>query len=86
MIQEKNQSECLKTLEEKEQQESLALEELELQKKAIQSECDKKVQKMHQEVETFRTVSKDSKRVKVYETFFQYIFNCNRFTNTVDLL
>lgn len=63
MIQEKNQSECLKTLEEKEQQESLALEELELQKKAIQSECDKKVQKMHQEVETFRTVSKDSKRV-----------------------
>lgn len=86
MIQEKNQSECLKTLQEQEQQESLALEELELQKKAIQSECDKKVQKMHQEVETFRTVSKDSKRVNVYKNSFQYIFNCDRFTNTVDLL
>ncbi|XP_068057383.1 golgin subfamily A member 4 isoform X4 [Anomalospiza imberbis] len=52
---EKNQSECLKVLQEQEQQESLALEELELQKKAIQSECDKKVEKMHQEVETCRT-------------------------------
>ncbi|XP_041327606.1 golgin subfamily A member 4 isoform X5 [Pyrgilauda ruficollis] len=52
---EKNQSECLKVLQEREQQESLALEELELQKKAIQSECDKKVEKMHQEVETCRT-------------------------------
>ncbi|XP_053791723.1 golgin subfamily A member 4 isoform X3 [Vidua chalybeata] len=52
---EKNQSECLNVLQEQEQQESLALEELELQKKAIQSECDKKVEKMHQEVETCRT-------------------------------
>ncbi|NWR17749.1 GOGA4 protein, partial [Emberiza fucata] len=52
---EKNQSECLKVLQEQEQQESLALEELELQKKAVQSECDKKVEKMHQELETCRT-------------------------------
>ncbi|NXD28907.1 GOGA4 protein, partial [Spelaeornis formosus] len=52
---EKNQSECLKALQEQVQQESLALEELELQKKAIQSECDKKVQNMHQEVETCKT-------------------------------
>ncbi|XP_010146185.1 PREDICTED: golgin subfamily A member 4-like, partial [Eurypyga helias] len=52
---EKNRSECLKTLHEKEQQESLALEELELQKKAIQSKCDKKVQKMCEEVETLTT-------------------------------
>lgn len=76
-MQEKNQSECLKALQEREQQESLALEELELQKKAIQSECDKKVQEMHQEVETCRTVSKDSKRLSIYK----YVFNCDRFTN-----
>lgn len=86
MIQEKNQSECLKTLQEQEQQESLALEELELQKKAIQSECDKKVQMMHQEVETCRTVSKHSKRGNVHKNALQYIFNCDRSTNTVDLL
>lgn len=83
-MQEKNQSECLKTLQEKEQQESLALEELELQKKAIQSECDKKVEKMQEEVETFRTVSKYSNRVNVCHCL-QYVFTYDRFTNTVDL-
>lgn len=72
-MQEKNQSECLKTLQEKEQQESLALEELELQKKAIQSECDKKVEKMHEEIESCRTVSKDSNRVNVYIAFSMYV-------------
>lgn len=86
MIQEKNQSECLKTLREQEQQESLALEEVELQKKAIQSECDKKVEKMHQEVERLRTVSKDSQRVINEKNSFQDVLSCDRFTNTVDLL
>lgn len=86
MIQEKNQSECLKTLREQEQQESLALEEVELQKKAIQSECDKKVEKMHQEVERLRTVSKDSQRVTNEKNSFQDVLSCDRFTNTVDLL
>ncbi|XP_043364735.1 LOW QUALITY PROTEIN: golgin subfamily A member 4 [Dermochelys coriacea] len=52
---EKSQSECLQTVQEKEQQESLALEELELQKKAIQSECEKKLQDMQQEIQTSRT-------------------------------
>ncbi|XP_039378697.1 golgin subfamily A member 4 isoform X3 [Mauremys reevesii] len=52
---EKSQSECLQTVQEKEQQESLALEELELQKKAIQSECEKKLQDMQQEIQTART-------------------------------
>lgn len=58
MTQEKSQSECLQTVQEKEQQESLALEELELQKKAVQSECEKKLQDMQQEIQTSRTVSK----------------------------
>ncbi|XP_074699786.1 golgin subfamily A member 4 isoform X4 [Strix aluco] len=52
---ERNQSECLKTLQEQEEQGSLALEELELQKKAIQSACDRKVQKMREVVEIYRT-------------------------------
>ncbi|KAH1177338.1 hypothetical protein KIL84_011040 [Mauremys mutica] len=52
---EKSQSECLQTVQEKEQQESLALEELELQKKAIQSESEKKLQGMQQEIQTART-------------------------------
>ncbi|XP_074757070.1 golgin subfamily A member 4-like isoform X2 [Athene noctua] len=50
-----NRIEYLKALQEQEEQGSLALEELELQKKAIQSQCDKKVQRMHQEVKTSRT-------------------------------
>ncbi|XP_039378701.1 golgin subfamily A member 4 isoform X6 [Mauremys reevesii] len=55
IMKEKSQSECLQTVQEKEQQESLALEELELQKKAIQSECEKKLQDMQQEIQTART-------------------------------
>ncbi|XP_074757078.1 golgin subfamily A member 4-like isoform X2 [Athene noctua] len=50
-----NRIEYLKALQEQEEQGSLALELLELQKKAIQSQCDKKVQRMHQEVKTSRT-------------------------------
>lgn len=73
-IQEKNRSECLKTLQEQEQQESLALEELELQKKAIQAECDKKLQEMHQEVEASRTVSKYSRRENTLKNLFRYIY------------
>uniref|UniRef100_A0ACB8FU60 Uncharacterized protein n=1 Tax=Sphaerodactylus townsendi TaxID=933632 RepID=A0ACB8FU60_9SAUR len=52
---EKCQSKHLQSIHEKEQQESLALEELELQKKAIQLECAKKVEDMQQEVETLKT-------------------------------
>ncbi|XP_030407163.1 golgin subfamily A member 4 isoform X6 [Gopherus evgoodei] len=55
IMKEKSQSEFLQTVQEKEQQESLALEELELQKKAIQSECEKKLQDMQQEIQTART-------------------------------
>nr|XP_008111020.1 PREDICTED: golgin subfamily A member 4 isoform X3 [Anolis carolinensis] len=53
--QEKCQREHLQTIQEKEQQGSLALEELELQKKAIELECDKKLEEKQQEVETFKT-------------------------------
>ncbi|XP_015667226.1 golgin subfamily A member 4 isoform X2 [Protobothrops mucrosquamatus] len=42
-------------MKEKEQQDLLALEEIELQKKALQSECNKKVEDMQLEVETFQT-------------------------------
>nr|XP_008111019.1 PREDICTED: golgin subfamily A member 4 isoform X2 [Anolis carolinensis] len=52
---EKCQREHLQTIQEKEQQGSLALEELELQKKAIELECDKKLEEKQQEVETFKT-------------------------------
>ncbi|XP_053116106.1 golgin subfamily A member 4 isoform X2 [Hemicordylus capensis] len=55
MALEKCKREHLHILKEKEHQESLALEELELQKKAIQLESDKKLEDMQQEVETFRT-------------------------------
>lgn len=57
LTQEKCLSEHLQTIKDKEQQEALALEELELQKKALQLECDKRLEAMQQEVETFRTVS-----------------------------
>lgn len=57
MAQEKCQSEYLKITQEKEQQESLALEELELQKKAILTENENKLQDIQQEAETYRTVS-----------------------------
>lgn len=67
MTQEKCQSEHLQTTQEKEQQESLALEELELQKKAIQLECDKKLEDMQQEIETYKTVSK---RFETLDCFF----------------
>lgn len=43
--------------QEKEQQESLALEELELQKKAILTESENKLRVLQQEAETYRTVS-----------------------------
>ena len=57
LAQEKSQSEYLKITQEKEQQESLALEELELQKKAILTESESKVRDLQQEAETYRTVS-----------------------------
>ncbi|XP_037703191.1 golgin subfamily A member 4 isoform X3 [Choloepus didactylus] len=52
---EKSQSEYLKITQEKEQQESLALEELELQKKAILKESENKLRDLQQEAETYRT-------------------------------
>ncbi|XP_023575543.1 golgin subfamily A member 4 isoform X2 [Octodon degus] len=52
---EKSQSEYLKITQEKELQESLALEELELQKKAILIESENKLQDLQQEAETYRT-------------------------------
>ncbi|CAH6777529.1 Golga4 [Phodopus roborovskii] len=52
---EKNQSEYLKLTQEKEQQGSLALEELELQKKAILSESENKLQELGREAEAYRT-------------------------------
>lgn len=57
LAQEKCQSEYLKITQEKEQQESLALEELELQKKAILAESENKLRDVQQEAETYRTVS-----------------------------
>lgn len=44
-------------IQEKEQQAALALEELELQKVAIQSQNENRVQELQQELETFSTVS-----------------------------
>ncbi|XP_027715157.1 golgin subfamily A member 4 isoform X3 [Vombatus ursinus] len=52
---ENNQTEYLKTTREKEQQESLALEELELQKKALLLESENKLRDLQQEAETYRT-------------------------------
>ncbi|XP_045153442.1 golgin subfamily A member 4 isoform X3 [Echinops telfairi] len=52
---EKSQSDYLKITQEKEQQESLALEELELQKKAILAESENKLRELQQEAETYRT-------------------------------
>ncbi|XP_057562895.1 golgin subfamily A member 4 isoform X2 [Hippopotamus amphibius kiboko] len=52
---EKSQSEYLKITQEKEQQGSLALEELELQKKAILTESENKLRDLQQEAETYRT-------------------------------
>lgn len=57
LAQEKSQSEYLKLIQEKEQQDSLALEELELQKKAILSESENKLQELGREAEVYRTVS-----------------------------
>lgn len=57
LAQEKSRSEYLKLTQEKEQQESLALEELELQKKAILSENENKLQELGREAEAYRTVS-----------------------------
>ncbi|XP_072454999.1 golgin subfamily A member 4 isoform X2 [Notamacropus eugenii] len=51
---ENNQTEYLKTSQEKEQ-ESLALEELELQKKALLLESENKLRDLQQETETYRT-------------------------------
>ncbi|XP_066483303.1 golgin subfamily A member 4 isoform X2 [Tiliqua scincoides] len=47
--------EYLETIKETAQQGCLALEEVELQKTAIQADCEKRLQAMKQEVETFRT-------------------------------
>lgn len=65
MAQEKSQSEYMKITQEKEQQESLALEELELQKKAILMESENKLRDLQQEAETYRTVSINNIRVPV---------------------
>ncbi|KAM3821351.1 golgin subfamily A member 4 [Vipera latastei] len=51
----KCQKNHLWAMKEKEQQDLLALEEIELQKKALQSECNKKLEDMQLEVETFQT-------------------------------
>ncbi|XP_039192786.1 golgin subfamily A member 4-like isoform X4 [Crotalus tigris] len=51
----KCQKNHLWAMKEKEQQNLLALEEIELQKKALQSECNKKLEDMQLEVETFQT-------------------------------
>lgn len=63
MAQEKSQSEYLKITQEKEEQESLALEELELQKKAILTESENKLWDLQQEAETYRTVSLNTLQV-----------------------
>nr|XP_044992234.1 golgin subfamily A member 4 isoform X5 [Jaculus jaculus] len=52
---EKSRSEYLKLIQEKEQQGSLALEELELQKKAILVESENKLLELQQETEAYRT-------------------------------
>ncbi|XP_049622321.1 golgin subfamily A member 4-like isoform X2 [Suncus etruscus] len=52
---EKSPSEYLKITQAKEQQELLAREELELQKKAIFAEGENKLRDLHQEVEAYRT-------------------------------
>ncbi|XP_043931274.1 golgin subfamily A member 4-like [Protopterus annectens] len=52
---EKCHSEYLGIIQEKEQQGLLALEELELQKNAVQLQNDEKIQELHQEVESQRT-------------------------------
>lgn len=62
--QEKCQSEYLKITQEKEQQESLALEELELQKKAVLTESENKLRNVQQEAETYRTVSLNNLQVQ----------------------
>ncbi|XP_008826704.1 golgin subfamily A member 4-like [Nannospalax galili] len=59
IMKEKSQSEYLKLTQEKEQQGSLALEELELQKKAILTESENKLQELQQEAETYRTSRED---------------------------
>ena len=53
----------MKITQEKEQQESLALEELELQKKAILTESENKLRDLQQEAETYRTVSLKTSQV-----------------------
>ncbi|XP_043931273.1 golgin subfamily A member 4-like [Protopterus annectens] len=55
-LKEKCHSEYLGIIQEKEQQGLLALEELELQKNAVQLQNDEKIQELHQEVESQRTV------------------------------
>jgi hypothetical protein len=68
--QEKSQSEYLKITQEKEQQNSLALEELELQKKAILIENENKLQDLQQETEIYRTVSLNIIQVPQLVTYF----------------
>ncbi|XP_063778646.1 golgin subfamily A member 4 isoform X3 [Pseudophryne corroboree] len=51
----KGQEDHLNTMQEKEQQALLALEEMELQKKAIQSQTENQLQEMQQELEECRT-------------------------------
>ncbi|CAN2389632.1 Golgi to plasma membrane protein transport, partial [Pristimantis euphronides] len=51
----KNQEGHLKTMQEKEQQALLALEEMELQKKAIETQTENQLQEMQQELEACRT-------------------------------
>lgn len=55
-MQAKIQEEHLLSLQDKEQQALLALEEMELQKKAIQTQTENQLQEMQQELEECRTV------------------------------
>ncbi|XP_069898513.1 golgin subfamily A member 4 isoform X2 [Dipodomys merriami] len=52
---ERSQSEYLKITQEKECQEALALEELELQKQAVLTESENKLKDLQQEVQTYKT-------------------------------
>ncbi|KAM4821728.1 golgin subfamily A member 4 isoform 2-T3 [Thomomys bottae] len=55
MALEKSRSEYLKITQEKECQEALALEELELQKQAVLTESENKLKDLQQQVQTYRT-------------------------------
>ncbi|XP_068940409.1 golgin subfamily A member 4 isoform X3 [Petaurus breviceps papuanus] len=93
---ENNQTEYLKNTREKEQQESLALEELELQKKALLLESENKLRGLQEEAETYRTrilelesslvkCSQDSKN-RVEEMSFQMESERNKHNTEITLM